>query len=77
MLFRSLYDRVVRLIKQPKLRERMGRNAYQTLAEQWNADVAAERFIALVQALLDSRQCDLFGDGPCSKAAILKNWWYK
>lgn len=73
----GLYDRVVRLIKQPELRERMGRNAYQTLAEQWNADVAAERFIALVQALLDSRQCDLFGDGPCSKAAILKNWWYK
>lgn len=73
----SLYERVVQLVKNPGLREEMGRNAYRTLAEQWNAEVAAERFIALAQALLDGKSPDLFEEGPCSKARILKNGWYK
>ena len=73
----SLYERVAQLIEQPKMREKMGRNAYRTLAEQWNADVAAERFIALAQALQDGKKADLFKAGPCSRAKILKNWWYK
>ena len=73
----SLYKRVVQLIELPELRETMGRNAYKTLVEQWNADVAAERFIALAQALLDGKKTDLFEEGPCSKAKILKNGWYK
>lgn len=73
----SLYERVVQLVKNPGLREEMGRNAYRTLAEQWNAEVAAERFIALAQALVDGKKADLFDDGPCSKARVLKNGWYK
>lgn len=73
----SLYERVVQLIGQPDLREKMGRNAYRTLVEQWNADVAAERFIALTQALLDGKKTDLFEAGPCSRAKILRNGWYK
>lgn len=73
----SLYERVVRLMKQPALREEMGRAAYQTLTDQWNADVAAERFIELAQALRDGKKPDLFEDGPCSRAKILRNGWYK
>lgn len=72
----SLYERVIRLMKNPALREEMGGNAYRTLAETWNADAAAERFIALAQALLDGKKPDLFKEGPCSRAGILKNWWY-
>ena len=55
----------------------MGRAAYQTLADKWNADVAAERFMVLAQALLDGKKPDLFMNGPCSRAAILRNGWYK
>ena len=73
----GLYNRVVKLIEHPELHEQMGRKAYRTLAEQWNADVAAERFLALAQALLDGKSPDLFEEGPCSKARILKNGWYK
>ena len=73
----SLYERVVQLIEQPELREMIGRNAYRTLAEKWNAEVVAERFIALAQALLEGKKADLFEDGPCSRAKILKNGWYK
>ena len=73
----SLYKRVVQLIEQPQLREQMGKAAYHTLADLWNADMAAERFIELAQALLNGKNTKLFTDGPCSKARILSNWWYR
>lgn len=41
----GLYNRVVKLIEKPEMREKMGRAAYQTLVDQWNAEEAAERFI--------------------------------
>ncbi len=73
----ELYERVTRLIDNPTLRETLGRNAYQTLADQWNAEVAAERFLQLSQALLDGKSPDLFEEGPCSRAKVLRNGWYK
>lgn len=73
----GLYARVVKLIEQPDLREKMGCNAYQTLAEAWNADAAAERFLQLSKALLSGESPDLFGSGPCSRANILRNGWYR
>ena len=73
----SLYERVVRLIESAELRENMGSNAYQTLAEQWNAEVAAERFIALAKAILDGKKEQLYSEGPCSKAHMMCNNWYK
>ena len=73
----GLYKRVVKLIEQPQLREQLGKAAHQTLAEHWNADKAAERFIELSQALLEGNNKTLFAAGPCSKARILSNWWYK
>lgn len=73
----SLYERVAKLMDQPELREQLGRNAYHTLAAEWNADVAAERFVALAQALLEGTTTDLFENGPCSRAKMLENGWYK
>ena len=72
----GLLDRVVQLIEQPEMRKRLGQKAYQTLTEQWNAETAAERFLQLSEALLQGRSPELFEDGPCSKAEILKNGWY-
>ena len=72
----GLLDRVVQLIEQPEMRKQLGRKAYQTLTEQWNAETAAERFLQLSEALLQGRSPELFEDGPCSKAEILKNGWY-
>ena len=73
----SLYRCVTRLIEDPKLRDKLGRNAYQTLADTWNAETAAERFLQLSQALLDGKSPDLFEEGPCSRAEILRNGWYR
>ena len=72
----GLMYRFVQLIEQPEMRKRLGRKAYQTLTEQWNAETAAERFLQLSEALLQGRSPELFEDGPCSKAEILKNRWY-
>ena len=73
----SLYERVAKLLDQPELREQLGREAYHTLAAAWNADVAAERFVVLAQSLLEGTTADLFESGPCSRAKILENGWYK
>lgn len=73
----ELYSRVVKLIEYPELRERMGRAAYQALAELWNADVAAERFVKLSRLLLHGSVETPYNEGPCSKACILHNGWYK
>ena len=73
----GLYMRVVKLIEQPELRDQIGRTAYQTIIEQWNADVVAGKFIALTQALLNGETGALFDKGPCSKAQIVRNNWYK
>lgn len=75
--FNSLYSHVERLIRESELREKLGRNAYQTLAGQWNAEVAAERFLQLTQVLLEGKSPDLFDEGPCSRAKVLRNGWYK
>jgi len=72
----NLYSHVIQLIEQTELRKNMGKAAYQTLADTWNADVAAERLINLAENLLAGNKRDIYDSGPCSKAYILKNDWF-
>jgi hypothetical protein len=39
------------------------------MESEWNADVAAERLIKLIESGFDG---NLFNSGPCSKAKIIK-----
>lgn len=71
----DLLCKVKRLLDDKNLRENIGRQAYKTLSELWNADVAAERFVELVKSLQAGKETP-FESGPCSKAEILKNNWY-
>jgi len=73
----DLFQKVKYLIENPKERERIGRNAYFTLKELWNADLAAERFLSLVEDLMHQNKSTRFSDGPCSPAKRITNWWYK
>lgn len=73
--FRDLYQKTVGLINDPELRELMGKKAYMSLYEIWNARTAAERLIQLSEALTDGLDTP-FADGPCSRAMPLKNNWY-
>lgn len=70
-------ERVESVIKDSEYRKRLGVNAYESIVNEWSADIAAKRFVALSQSLLKKEPADnLFAKGPCSRAVILKNDWY-
>ena len=71
----SLADKLERLLKDAKLRQKLGRNAYAQMAGMWNPEEAARRVIELYNALEEGRQTP-FSEGPCSAAPILKNNWF-
>ncbi|WP_456060798.1 glycosyltransferase [Bilophila wadsworthia] len=71
----QLYKYVKYLLDNPAERMRLGISAYETIQTTWNATVAAERFLTLVDALQRNGVCNIFKDGPCSKAVTLKDSW--
>lgn len=72
----GIFTRVRNLLENPDLQRRMGTAAYQTILHMWNADLAAERFLALAeQALKGETRLVLFTEGPCSKAKLLSDNW--
>ena len=74
----SLYEKIKKLLLSPELSEKFGEKAYKTITETWNAEVAAKRLIKLSEKILSGdKSPDLYPDGPCSKAEILENNWYK
>lgn len=74
----SLYSKVKFLLDNSSERKKIGISAYNTLTEQWNAENAAKRFIDLAEAVISGDNApDIFADGVCSKAPILKENWYK
>ena len=74
----DLYEKVKYLLDKAEIGEEIGKNAYETLINTWNAEVAAERFLNLAEKLSKGETIDnLYHSGPCSKAKKLKNKWYK
>jgi len=70
----ALYDCVKILLMNKPLCEKLGKNAYRTLSETWNAKVAADRIVKLSEELLIYRKCSLFSEGPCSKAPLIQQF---
>ena len=64
---RALNRAVENLIRNPSLRRKFGIEAYETIKDTWNADVAAERLIKLAQEI-SFGNISPFEDGPCSVA---------
>ncbi|MDD7281532.1 MAG: glycosyltransferase [Erysipelotrichaceae bacterium] len=72
-----LYEKVKYLLDHPQEQKRLGKEAYKTIVTEWNAEVAAKRFINLAQHILDGEKYpDLYESGPCSKAEIIKESWF-
>lgn len=74
--FKELYEAVRLLITDKELRENLGKAAYETIVNEWNAKTAAERLITLYKNLVKEGNCNTFNDGPCSQASIIKNEWF-
>ncbi len=75
----DLYEKVKYLLNNPIEREKISRNAYQTMVKDWSPQVASERIIVLSNFLLNkdkNNKAEPFSDGICSKAKKLKDNWY-
>lgn len=65
----ELYEKVKFLLDHQQERERMAVNAYHTIIDEWNAEMAAEKFLKLTAAILKGeKRLELFENGVCSKA---------
>lgn len=73
----DIYKKVKYLLENPLEQEKLGNAAYETMINVWNADVAAKRLIKLEEQLLNGNKFpELYSDGPCSKAKIIKEDWF-
>lgn len=52
--------------------KKLGKNAYGTMINTWNAKTAAERFLNLAEELKNNKKCTLYENGPCSVAEVPK-----
>ena len=65
----ALAEGIALLLNDEEKRVSLGKAAYDTVADLWNAYVAAERFITLAESILGGEKHPLlFADGPCSRA---------
>ena len=56
------------LAESPELRKRLAEEGQRTITHGWTPAVAAERFLAVSDALLANREVPVFTDGPMSPA---------
>lgn len=62
---------VQKILDNDFLRRKIARNAYFSIVDCWNAEIAAERFFMLSEQIINNCKTDLFEDGVCSHASIL------
>lgn len=72
----GLINSVVRLLDDISYSRYLGKNAYITISKDWSAETATNRLIELCKGLLGGNPVD-YNDGPCSRAGVIKNNWYK
>ena len=72
----DLFRKVISLLSDEEHTHNIGLEAYHSMINLWNPQVAAKRFIELSNALLKGETFDKYTDGPCSKADLLKDNWY-
>lgn len=68
---KRLLSHVKYLATQPDIREKMGRNAYETVKQTWNAKTASKALLDICEKLLGNEQIHLPKNGPGSKAKVI------
>lgn len=64
------------LLNDSELSSRLGREAYMTVAGEWNPKTAAERFAKLSADLARGGEGRMFSEGPCSPAPLMSDSWF-
>lgn len=80
-----LFEMAEKLVKDEKLRKELGRNAYTTITEVWNAEVAAKELLTLIENVVltggsaKEEAKDMEGLRPCAPAPVIseKEMWRK
>lgn len=72
----DLCNKVEALVENESLRRTVGLNAYLTIVNTWNADIATKRFISFCKAINQREIVPDFKYGPMSKDRYLSNHWY-
>ena len=72
----SLTTKVEWLLNHKEERKQISIKAYNTMNNLWSPKQAAERFLKLAECLSKGMETP-FIEGPCSKAKVLHNNWYK
>lgn len=62
----QLYESVKSLLDNICWQKELGKAAYQTMIDVWNADVAAERLLMFIRSINTNGKIPFFADGPCS-----------
>ena len=74
----DIYSKTKYLLETPVAQRDMGAKAICMIETLWNADVAADRLVCLSKEILAGNESpNLYEDGPCSRATILKNDWFE
>ncbi|MBE6916278.1 MAG: glycosyltransferase family 4 protein [Ruminococcaceae bacterium] len=73
----DLYRKVKFLLENEEKRAAMGRNAYLTMVNEWNAKTATMKLLELAERIGNGKEMpELYAQGVCSRAEILKDDWY-
>lgn len=72
----SLISRVEWLLDHDDERKQIAMNGYNTMKNLWSPKYAAQSFLKLVECLRKGMETP-YEEGPCSKAKVLRNNWYK
>lgn len=65
----ALTGRIGQFLRCPGEQERLGKAAYQTICDEWNPKIAAERLINVCGAILKGEDfTSIYSSGPCSRA---------
>ena len=72
-----LTEKAKLLVDNKELREKIGKAGYESMYNLWNPQKSYKRMIQFINELQEKGKCELFADGPCSKAEALRHNWYK
>lgn len=70
-MFHEFYADVKKLVLDRELQQQLGRAAYRTITEVWNAENAANKLIKLCNQLIHGQELCLEPAGPISKAPVI------